>query len=307
VTALPTSSTPAAPAPPTSPARQSDLTSLFDLERVDDAVWVGLSDRLHLPQLYGGQLVGQSVMAAGRSIGPEMRIHSSHTSFLRPGTPGRPIRYQVEDVTSGRRRGVRDVSAWQEDRLLCRTIVSATVEDESGIQHARSAPVVGPPAEAVPLADLAESGAGLGPWWEQFEAIEVRVDQRDPRPDAPHSAVTPALLWMRTTEPLPSDPLFHRAALAYTSDLMLMATAAAAHGIPVGHESRLAESFWGISLDHTLWYQGDLAADEWLLFEQVSPMAEAGHTLIQSTVFDPSGRPVGHVSQEALLRPQRPG
>ena len=153
--------------------RQSDLTSTFDLERLDERTWLGSSDDLDLPQMFGGQLIGQSIIAGGRSIGPELRVHSSHTTFLRPGTVGQPIRYAVEELVSGRRRTACEVSAWQDDRLLCRTVVSASV-DADGVAHARPAPAARV-ADAVPLQVLAEADGGLGVWWHQFDCLEVRV------------------------------------------------------------------------------------------------------------------------------------
>ena len=288
----------------TSPlGQQRDLTALFDLERVDRQTWLGRSDTLDLPQVFGGQLVGQSIVAAGRSVGAGMRVHSSHTAFLRPGATGEPIRYAVEALHAGRQRATCEVSAWQFDRLLCRTLVSAST-DVDGVAHARPAPAARL-ADAVPLPVLAEEDCGLGVWWDQLDAIEVRITPSEPAGSAPHSAGSPTLVWMRTTEPLPDDPLVHRAAVAHASELMLMSTAADVHGVPIGHERTLAELWWGISLDHAMWFHDRVRADEWLLFEQVTPMAHAGRTLIQAATFDAAGSPVCQLAQEALLRRQR--
>ena len=110
---------------------------------------------------------------------------------------------------------------------------------------------------------------------------------------------------MRAVEPLPDDRAVHRAALAYASDLMLMGSAVAVHGVPVGHESTLASTWWGISLDHTLWFQGDVRADDWLLYEHATPMAYSSRALIQAAVFDRARQPVCQVAQEAILRKAR--
>ena len=279
------------------------LAALLDLERAEQATWLGRSDALDLPQVYGGQLVGQSIVAAGRSLDTGLRVHSSHTVFLRPGATGRPIRYTVEELQGSRQRYTCEVSAWQQDRLLCRTLVSAAT-DADGMAHARPAPE-SRPSDATPLARLAEADGGLGVWWHQFETVEVRVAPAAADDAPPPPAGTPSLVWLRVTESLPDDPLVHRASLAYASDLMLISTAAAAHGVPVGHERTLARAWWGISLDHTIWFQDRVRADEWLLFEQVTPMAHAGRALIQAATFDDAGRPVCQVAQEGLLRRQR--
>ncbi|GAA0954932.1 acyl-CoA thioesterase [Actinocorallia libanotica] len=280
--------------------RQRDLADLFDLEQVESHEWLGRNDLLQLPQLFGGQLVGQSLMAAGLSIGPDKRVHSLHTVFLRAGTSSEPVRYRVEDLHTGRSRSTRQVSALQGDRLLCRSLVSAG-DDKGGISHARPAPDSGTVEESSPLSALAEDDGGLGDFWSGFEAIEIRVappaeDERVQHPAATHN------IWMRAAEPLPDDQLIHRAAVAYASDLMLMGTAATAHGVPLGHERTLMEQWWGLSLDHTIWFQDDVRGDDWIVFEHNAPMAHASRALIQAAAFDRAGRAVCQITQEALLR-----
>lgn len=283
---------------------QRDLAALFDLQQVDDTAWLGPSDLVPLPQLFGGQLVGQSIVAAARSVGQDKDVHSVHTAFLSAGTIGAPVRYVVEEIVTGRSRATRQVDAWQEDRLVCRSLVSASA-DRDGIGHARPAPDTDPAEDSVPLGELAEDDGGLGEFWDGFEAIEVRVSRRGGEADAPHSAAPTTNIWMRAVEPLPADPAVHRAAVAYASDLMLMGSAVAVHGVPIGHESTLASTWWGVSLDHTLWFQGEVRGDEWLLYEHATPMAHASRALIHAAVFDRTGRPVCQVAQEAILRPAR--
>ncbi|MGH1561216.1 acyl-CoA thioesterase [Mumia sp. DW29H23] len=283
---------------------EGTLEALFALEQTSPRTWTGTSDVVQLPQLFGGQLVGQSIVAAGRSAGEEKRVHSSHTTFLRPGLSQVPVLFTVETLRDGRRHAVHEVSAWQEDELVCRTVVSSATDD-GGIGHGRPRPTTAPPEDSTDLRVLAEEDGGLGEFWEGFSAVEVRVAPIDEDARVPHSAVAPRNIWMRATDRLPDDPLLHRAALAYASDLMLMATAVAPHGAVTGHERTMADQWWAVSLDHVLWFQGDLRADEWLLFEHTTPMAHAGRALVQAAVFDGDGTTVCQVSQEALVRPLR--
>ncbi|WP_370617414.1 acyl-CoA thioesterase [Mumia sp. Pv 4-285] len=283
---------------------EGTLAGLFDLEQTGADTWLGASDVIPLPQLFGGQLVAQSIVAGGRSAGEAKRVHSSHTAFLRPGASHVPVRYTVEPLRDGRRHSVHEVSAWQDDRLVCRTIVSSATDDD-GVQHERPVPTTAAPEDSTALQVLAEEDGGLGEFWDGFAAVEVRVAPIEDGVEVPHSAVAPRNIWMRATDRLPDDPLLHRAALAYASDLMLMATAVAPHGAVTGHERTMAEQWWAVSLDHTLWFQGDLRADEWLLFEHTTPMAYAGRALVNAAVFDTSGGAVCQVSQEALVRTKR--
>lgn len=275
------------------------LTDLLDLERADADTWTGRTDGIPLPQLFGGQLVGQSLMAAGASVEGQ-DVHSVHTTFLRAGRSGIPVTYRVERLRDGRTISTREVSAWQEDRLLCRSIVSCATPT-GGISHARPAPVRPGPDECPDIRDVAAADGGLGEFWDDFATVEVRLAPDVPGPVA-HSASPANGVWMRVVERLDDDPLVHAAALAYASDLMLMSTAVTPHGHVPGHERSLAASWVAVSLDHTLWFRGPARADEWLLFEHTTPMAGSGRALIEAAVFDAAGSAVCHAAQEALVR-----
>lgn len=281
---------------------QADLTEVLRVEPGDQDVWVGAVDVLALPQLFGGQLVGQSLMAAGRSAPEGCLPHSLHTTFLRGGRSGEPVTYRVERLRDGRSVSTREVSAWQDDRLLCRSMISCTTID-SGLSHSRpSPPAVGPEA-AVDLHVLAEPDGGLGRFWDDFRAIEIRVE---PEPDAgsvvPGAAAPPQNIWMRAADRLGDDPLLHRAAVAYASDLMLMSTAVTPHGHTTGAETTLGRSWWAVSLDHTMWFHRDVRADEWLLFEHATPAAHDSRALIDAAVFGADGTQACRITQEALIR-----
>lgn len=276
-----------------------DLAALFDLTEGAPDTWEGRQDGLRLPQLFGGQLVGQSIVAAGRTVA-NATVHSTHTTFLRGGSTDRPVTFVVERLRDGRTISTREVSARQGERLLCRTIVSFAA-DRPGLSHARPAPSTPGPLDCPSLDEVAAADGGLGEFWEDFASIDVRVAP-DVEGPVPHSASPPNGIWMRTSTPLPDDPLVHAAAVAYASDLMLMSTAVTPHGHTTGHERSLAARWDAVSLDHALWFRRIPRADDWLLFEHTTPMAAAGRALIEAGVFDLAGDPVCHVAQEALLR-----
>lgn len=279
----------------------ASLSDLFTLEQTEGDTWVGRTDGVNLPQLFGGQLVGQSIIAAGTSVEDKI-IHSSHTTFLRSGTSGTPVTYRVNRLRDGRTISTREVNAWQGDRLLCRTTVSCAA-DSDGISHRRAAPTTAGPDDCPDIREVAAADGGLGEFWQDFTSVEVRVAP-DGTSHVPHSASPPASIWMRSVDDLGDDPLMHRAALAYASDLMLMSTAVTPHGHITGHERSLASRWVAVSLDHTVWFRGDVRADEWMLFEHTTPMAHAGRVLIEAAVFDSLGDPICHVAQEALVRAQ---
>lgn len=276
------------------------LAELFELDQVDHDTWVGPTDGVRLPQLFGGQLVGQSLIAAAADV-EDKDIHSVHTTFLRAGASAVPVTFRVERLRDGRQISTREVSAWQADRLLCRSIVSCAAPSY-GLSHSRPVPTTPGPDDCPDIRVVAAADGGLGEFWDDFESVEVRL-----APDVPgevvHSATPANGVWMRSVDRLSDDPAVHRAALAYASDLMLTSTALTPHGHTSGHERSLAKAWNVVSLDHTMWFRGLPRADEWMLFERTTPMAKSGRALIEAAVFDLEGTTVCHVAQEALVRP----
>lgn len=278
----------------------ASLAHLLDVEHVSGETWLGARDDLRLPQLFGGMLVGQSLVAAGRTVPEGCLPHSLHTTFLRGGLPGLPVAYRVERRRDGRQVSVREVGAWQGDRLLCRSTISCTTID-GGLRHARPAPETRGPEQAVELQVLAEPDGGLGAFWDDFTAVEIRVEPSTDVAPGFHAS-TPQNIWMRAGDPLGDDPLLHRAAIAFASDLMLMSTAVTPHGHTTGLERTLARDWWAVSLDHTMWFQQDVRADDWLLYEHSTAAAHDARALIDAAVFGPDGQHVCRVTQEALIR-----
>ncbi|MYV26124.1 acyl-CoA thioesterase [Rhodococcus qingshengii] len=281
-------------------APTSGLADVFDLESTGPDRWQGSNDGVRLPQLFGGQLVAQSILAAGHTVTDGKAISSVHTHFLRPGSTEHATEFSVDRLRDGKRLSTRGVDVHQDGRLVCRSTVSASSIDE-GITHSRAVPTALPPTECVTLQELAEADGGLGEVWEEFSAIEIRVSPIDSQAPTTHSAAPPRNIWMRSAQRLSDDPLIHVAALAYASDLMLMATALTPHGYDIGQEHSLDTDWTGVSLDHTMWFQRPVRADEWLLFEHSTPTAHTGRAVVNAAVFDQSGLQICQITQEALL------
>ena len=92
----------------TNPAER--LVDLLDLEQIEVNIFRGLSPNETLQRVFGGQVAGQALVAAGRTTDGERPVHSLHAYFLRPGIPGVPIVYQVERVRDGRSFTTRRVT-----------------------------------------------------------------------------------------------------------------------------------------------------------------------------------------------------
>jgi acyl-CoA thioesterase-2 len=276
-----------------------DLLELLDLEVVGATTFRGMSPQVGPQRVFGGQVAGQALVAAGRTVDPERRVHSLHGYFVRPGDPSVPIRYEVENIRDGRSFSVRRSVAIQHDKTIF--FMSASFHrEEEGLDHQAPVPTDVPPPDQVPtMADrLARYPERLGIWAELPRPIDVRyvgepgwVRPGDRPPDA-HQRV-----WMRIDGKLPDDPLLHACLLTYASDMTLLDTVLAVHGEVWG-----PGGFAGASLDHALWMHRPFRADEWFLYDCWSPSASGGRGLATGRMVTLDGQHIASAVQEGLLR-----
>ncbi|QPP05088.1 acyl-CoA thioesterase II [Streptomyces bathyalis] len=283
----------------TSPAEQ--LAGLLDLEQIEINIFRGRSPRENLQRVFGGQVAGQALVAAGRTTDGQRPVHSLHAYFLRPGVPGVPIVYQVERVRDGRSFTTRRVVAVQQGRTIF-NLTASFHQPELGIDHQVPMPDVPDPESLPKLADEIRDHLGELPGslerMERRMAFDIRYVERlrweagELRDTEPRSGV-----WMRAIGSLGDDPLVHTCALTYASDMTLLD----AVRIPI-------EPLWGprgfdmASLDHAMWFHRPFRADEWFLYQQESPIATGGRGLARGQIFDGEGRLIVSVMQEGLFR-----
>ncbi|GGK23152.1 acyl-CoA thioesterase II [Pilimelia terevasa] len=288
-----------APGPVTGQEAVDGLLALLDLEQVGDVTFRGRSPQVGPQRVYGGQVAGQALVAAGRTVDPGRAVHSLHGYFVRGGDPAAPIAYEVENVRDGRSFSVRRSVAVQHGRPIF--FMSASFHRaESGLEHQAPAPLEVPgPAELPTMAQrLARYPERAGYWATMPRPIDVRyvgepgwVPPGD-RPRDPYQRV-----WMRLDGRLPDDPLLHACALTYASDLSLLDSVLAVHG-----ESWGPGGVVGASLDHALWFHRPFRADEWFLYDCWSPSAHGARGLATGRFFTVDGRHVASAVQEGLLR-----
>ncbi|MBI1379140.1 MAG: acyl-CoA thioesterase II [Frankiales bacterium] len=276
------------------------LLGSLELERVDDGRFRAHPVPMNMHHVFGGQVLGQGLVAAARTVEGPKTANSLHAYFLRAGDPDLPIEYAVGTVRDGRRMSTRSVSALQAGREIA-TVICSFADTEGTITHAAPRPEVAAPEDTPTLADNAEAWGGLHEVWSGFQAVEVRMAPSAQAPEGGGLPAAPDLIWMRVREALPDDDLLHRALLAYLSDITLLAAALVAHGVPIGMERRGSRLWDGVSLDHALWFHRPARTDSWTLFVQESPVAHGGRALSRASIYSHDGEFVASSAQEGLI------
>jgi acyl-CoA thioesterase-2 len=241
-------------------------------------------------RLFGGLLLAQSVIAAGRTVHGR-QLHSLHASFLRPGRSRVPLELAVERLRDGRSFGARRVTGTQSHDVTIAATASFTTPSH-GISHQDAMPNAPDPEGLPDWEDM--RAATLGAERRNDVAVELRVCDADP---ANRGEPLPAYrrVWIRPRGTLPGDPLIHAAMLVFSTDRTLLRVAARPHG-PIWSVRNAA------SLDHAVWLHDSGKFDDWVLYVCESPVAVGGRALAFGAMYGRDGRRILSVAQEGLLR-----
>jgi acyl-CoA thioesterase II len=280
------------------------LLDLLDLEQIEVNIFRGRSPDDRRQRVFGGQVAGQALVAAGRTVPADRPVNSLHAYFIRPGDPAVPIVYTVDRVRDGRSFTTRRVSAIQHGRVIF-TLSASFHHPEPGPEHAEPMPDV-PPPEAIERTSerLARIFGEAHPY---LLRSEHPIDLRSIGPSSaeaqrdPSLRTTRNLVWLRVDGELPDDPLLHVCLMTYASDLTLLDSVLLGHGL-----SWMDGRTTGASLDHAMWFHRPFRADRWLLYAQTSSVAYGGRGLARGEVFNTEGELVVSVVQEGLIRTSPP-
>ncbi len=272
------------------------VVRLLDLEAIEVNIFRGRSPDESLQRVFGGQVAGQALVAAARTVEPDRTVHSLHAYFLRAGDPKVPILYQVDRIRDGRSFTTRRVVGIQHGRAIFNLAASFHVH-EPGFEHELTMPEV-PAPESLPdwKTQWAPVAEGIGERWERPRAIDLRYASGLPFMRAGTSTMRQQV-WLRADGKLPDDHVLHTCLLTYASDMTLLDTTLLPHGT-----SSLDESIQLASLDHAMWFHQPFRADEWLLYDQETTAASGGRGLARGSVFRRDGVLVASVVQEGLIR-----
>ncbi|MET8653969.1 MULTISPECIES: acyl-CoA thioesterase [Nocardia] len=265
------------------------IEEALEIERLERDIFRGASTKTQLERTFGGQVAGQALVAAVRTVEPRYQVHSLHGYFLRPGNPQERTVYLVERIRDGRSFCTRRVTGVQDGDAIFTMSASFHVGD-AGPTHQDVMPVVKLPDE------LSDVQFGLSPerlWamreWEHWDVRPVPQEEVAAR----DGVVSPQQVWFRYRHALPDDPLFHVCTLAYMSDMTLLGSSKVIHP---------DEPTQNASLDHAMWFLRPFRADDWLLYDQSSPSASFGRGLTGGKIFNRRGELVAAVVQEGLIR-----
>jgi acyl-CoA thioesterase II len=288
----------------TTTAAVQELLGVLDLEPLEVNLFRGRSPQVTWQRVFGGQVIGQALVAACRTLDvAERPPHSLHAYFLLAGDPKVPIIYEVDRIRDGKSFTTRRVIAIQHGHAIFSMAVSFHT-DEGGLSHQAKMPDV-PQPDALPgEREVRERLMPRMPepvrrYYERERPIELRPVEYERYFGKP-IADGRFHVWFRTTGPLPDDPAIHRCVLAYASDLTLLDSALAPHGRTV-----FEKEIMGASLDHALWFHRPCRADDWLLYAQDSPNLSGARGLARGLIFARDGTLVASVAQEGLLRERR--
>lgn len=280
---------------------------ILHLEPIEVDIFRGITppDAPKFGKVFGGQIVGQALAAASKSVDCLKVVHSLHVYFLLVGDFNIPIIYQVSRVRDGKSFATRKVDAIQKGNVIF-TMLASFHKEELGFQHQEvSIPSVPAPNKLLSLEELRElrltdprlprtyrnkvATVEFIPW-----PIEIRFCE--PRASTNQTKSPPSLrYWFRARGKLSDDQALHRCVVAYTSDLIFLQ-------VSLNPNRRKGMKARAVSLDHSMWFHRPLRADDWVLFVISSPTSCNARGYVTGEMFNQKGELLVSVVQEGLMR-----
>ncbi len=277
------------------------LKDLLDVDQIDDTHFLGHRLDHGKGRVFGGQVLGQALMAAAKTVAVDRLVHSAHNYFIRPGDNALPIDYQVWLDLDGRSFSNRRVVATQNGKPIL-NLTASFQAPSSGLHHQQGAPSVEGPENLLNESQLIEKHkndlpADIYSIVSQYRPIEVRPLKGEAHfLDAEPSQQQ--ILWFKVKESLGDEVALHRSILAFASDITLLSTCLRPHGLTWTHREMTTAS-----IDHALWiHSSKFRVDQWLLYVMDSPWSANSRGLNRGSIYTREGELVASVAQEGLIR-----
>jgi acyl-CoA thioesterase-2 len=281
-----------------------DLLAILDLETLEHNLFRGRSPQTSWQRVFGGQVIGQALAAACRTVDVGIRPpHSLHAYFLLGGDPKVPIIYEVDRIRDGKSFTTRTVKAIQHGQAIFSLSVSFHVAEQGFIHQAKMPDVPGPdqlPTEAeIRKNILPTMPEPVRRFYQRERPIELRPVEYS-RYSGAKTDDARFNVWIRCVDRLPDDHAVHHCVLAYASDMALLDASLIPHGRNIFDRRIMAAS-----LDHALWFHRPFRADEWFLYAQDSPNSFGARGFSRGMIFSADGTLIASVAQEGLVRERR--
>ncbi|MCL4116030.1 UNVERIFIED_CONTAM: hypothetical protein GTU68_057961 [Idotea baltica] len=279
----------------------SELLETLALETIEVNIFRGGSHDIGSPNVFGGQVLSQSLHAAMLSVPEDRIVHSMHAYFILPGDLTKPIVYEVDKSRDGGSFTTRRVVAIQNGQQIFIMAASFQIKQE-GHAHQMDMPDVPPPTELQSEQELMETFKEHLP-----EAMKKFLRPRpiEFRPVNPYSYIQPTsqeptrYVWFKALGDVPDDLVTNQRILAYASDYNLLTTAILPH-----QDKTMPSQLQLASLDHAMWFHHEFKMDEWLLYAIDSPSASNARGFTRGSIYTQSGKLIASVVQEGLMRPK---
>ncbi len=278
-----------------------ELVDLLKLEAIGVNRFRGYCKDLGFKNLFGGQVLGQSLSAASQTLPEgEWAPHSLHAYFLRAGNVVDSIEFEVDCVRDGRSFAMRQITASQKGKAIL-TMMASFQHPEEGFEHQDTMPDVQGPEGLLSQLELTRMFKDKFPEsvrdiYTADQPIEIRaidpINIFDPKKQDPIKYV-----WMKADAPLDDDPMVHTNVLTYATDFNLIGTSLMPHGVSFAQKGMQVAS-----LDHAIWFHRPIKFDDWMLYALDSPSASSGRGFCRGQVFNKEGELVASVAQEGLIR-----
>ncbi|MFZ2175172.1 MAG: acyl-CoA thioesterase II [Rhodococcus sp. (in: high G+C Gram-positive bacteria)] len=274
------------------------LLELLDLEKIGEDTYRGRHPAQVGSRTFGGQLISQSLIAAGRTVSGERAVHAVNGHFIRGGDVKEPIEYHVARHRDGRAFANRQVTAMQDGRELF-VMLAAFQDWGKGLEHAVEVPDVPFPDTLPPLGDhFVGYEDRLKTFVDALKPIDMRY-ANDPSwiMKGTGERLNHNRVWMKSDGELPDDPLVHVSVMGYSSDTTVLDSIITTHGLSWGLDRIVAAT-----VNHSIWFHRPFRFDEWTLYATESPVAAGSRGLATGRFFSLEGQLLATVVQEGLIR-----
>ncbi|KAG5009201.1 hypothetical protein JHK87_017716 [Glycine soja] len=269
----------------------SPVENILHLEPLEVDIFQGvtLPDAPRFGKVFGGQMIGQALAAASKSVDCLKVVHSLHAYFILAGDLNMPITYQIHRLRDGKSFASRKVDGIQKGNVIFTLMASFQLLPMEELRERR----LTDPRLPITYRNKVATSQFI-PW-----PIEIRLCEYE---TATNMTKSPPSLryWFRAKGKLSDDQALHRCVVAYASDLIFLQVSLNPHR-EKGFRTR------SVSLDHSMWFHRSVKADEWVLFAIFTPSAHSARVFVTGQMFNQKGELLVSLVQEGLARKINPG